>query len=38
MTIDLDPHAEDIAHEQDRRRPLTGLLTRFKGTIVCYGM
>ena len=38
MTIDLDPHAEDIAHEQDRRRPLTGLLTRFNGTIARYGM
>src|SRR5918994_497267 len=38
MTIDLDPHAEDIAHEQDRSRPLTGLLTRFNGTIARYGM
>src|SRR5215210_1507912 len=38
MTIDLDPHAENIAHEQDRRRPLTGLLTRFNATIARYGM
>ena len=38
MSVDLNPHVEDIIHEQDTRPPLTGPLTRFNGTIARYGM
>ena len=32
MSVDLNPHVEDIIHEEDTRPPLTGPLTRFNGT------
>jgi TRAP-type C4-dicarboxylate transport system permease small subunit len=38
MKIDLEPHAEDIIHEQDTRPRLTGPLTSFNATIARYGM
>ena len=38
MSVDLNPHVEDIIHEEDTRPPLTGPLTRFNGTIARYGM
>ena len=38
MSVDLNPHVEDIIHEEDTRPPLTGPLTRFNGTVARYGM
>ena len=38
MSVDLDPHVEDIIHEQDHRPPLTGPLTTFNATIARFGM
>ena len=35
----LDPHVEDIVHEQFDSKPrMTGQLTRFNATIARYGM
>jgi TRAP-type C4-dicarboxylate transport system permease small subunit len=38
MSVDLNPHVEDINHEQSTKPPLRGPLTRFNGTIARYGM
>ena len=38
MSVDLNPHVEDIIHEEDTRPPLRGPLTRFNGTVARYGM
>ena len=38
MSADLDPHVEEIIHEEDVKPPLTGPLTRFNGTVARYGM
>ncbi|WP_375461525.1 TRAP transporter small permease [uncultured Enterovirga sp.] len=38
MSTELDPHVEDILHDQDRKPPLTGPLTRFNQVVARWGM
>ena len=38
MSSDLNPHVEDIIHDQDKRPPMRGPLTAFNGTVARYGM
>lgn len=38
MSVELNPHVEDIIHEEDKRPPLRGPLTTFNGTVARFGM
>src|SRR5215213_2934646 len=38
MTIEMDPHLEEVIHELDTRPPLRSPLTAFNGTVARYGM
>jgi TRAP-type transport system small permease protein len=38
MTVEMDPHLEEVIHEQDVRPPLRSALTTFNGTVARYGM